>query len=194
MTAMTESVPVLVITGPVGVGKTAVAAEASELLARGRVAHAMVDMDALRRCFPRPPHDRFHAALGLRNLAAIWENFRAAGATRLVLAGVVEDREGVAAHAAAIPGAAVQVIRLRATLPTLLRRLEGREAGAGLDWSQGRSAELVELMERARVEDILVDTEGKSIAEVAREVVQRSGWWPASAQIAGGSPWRCGAS
>jgi hypothetical protein len=34
-------------------------------------------------------------------------------------------------------------------------------------------------MERARVEDILVDTEGKSIAEVAREVVQRSGWLPA---------------
>jgi nucleoside-triphosphatase THEP1 len=34
MTALTESVPVLVITGPVGVGKTAVATEVSELLAR----------------------------------------------------------------------------------------------------------------------------------------------------------------
>src|SRR5262249_57028073 len=89
-------------------GKGAVAGEAPGLVAGGQVAHAMVDRDALRRCFPRPPHDRFHAALGLRNLAAIWENFRAAGATRLVLAGVVEDREGVAAHAAAIPGAAGQ--------------------------------------------------------------------------------------
>jgi chloramphenicol 3-O-phosphotransferase len=179
MTAMSESVPVLLITGPVGAGKTAVAAEVSELLAQTLVPHAMVDLDALRRCFPRPAHDRFHAALGLRNLAAIWENFRAAGAARLVLAAVVEDRAGVSDYVAAIPGAAVQVVRLQATLPTLLRRLEGREAGASLNWSSGRSAELVELMERARVEDILVDTERKTIAEVAGEVVQRSGWLPA---------------
>ena len=180
MRSTTPSVPVLVITGPVGVGKTAVAEEISELLTRAQVAHAMLDMDALRRCFPRPPHDPFHVELGLRNLAAVWANFRAAGATCLVLADVLEDRQRIVAYEAAIPGAAVQVIRLQAAVPTLLRRLEGRETGGSLDWSRRRAAELVELMERARVEDILVDTEDKLIPDVAREVVRRSGWLPVS--------------
>jgi hypothetical protein len=175
---MTRPVPVLVITGPVGVGKTAVAAEVSELLARGQVAHAMLDLDALRCCFPRPPDDRFHDALGLRNLAAVWANFRAAGATCLVLADVVEDRRKLLAYEAAIPGAVVQVIRLQATVPTLMRRLEGRETETSLDWFRQRTAELAEIMDRAGCEDVLVDTEGRSVVEVAREVVRRAGWPP----------------
>jgi predicted kinase len=175
---MTDRVPLVVVTGPVGVGKTVVAAEVSELLTRAGVAHAMVDMDALRRCFPRPPGDRFHGQLGLRNLAAIWANYRAAGATCLILADVVDNRRDLLAYEVAVPGAAAEVIRLQATLPTLLRRLEVRETGASLVWSKQRTAELVEIMERARIEDILINSEGKSVAEVAREVVRRSRWFP----------------
>lgn len=173
---MSTAVPTLVITGPVGVGKTTVAEAVSWLLAEAGVPHAVVDLDQLRCCYPRPPRDRFHTALGLRNLAVVWANYRAAGAERLILADVVETRAEVAGYGDAVPGAEIVVVRLRAALPTLHRRLEGREAGASLEWHQERAAELATLMERNQVEDLPVDTDGRSILEVAQEVLSRTGW------------------
>jgi adenylylsulfate kinase-like enzyme len=41
---MTASVPVLLVTGPVGVGKSTVAAEAARLLRQAGVPHALVDL------------------------------------------------------------------------------------------------------------------------------------------------------
>lgn len=132
---------VLVLTGPVGVGKTVVAGELSNLLAELRLAHAMVDMDCIRSCYPTPEHDRFHTAVGLQNLAAVSSNYRAAGAERLIVVDVVETRYAVATYQAAIPNADIIVVRLGATLPTIHRRLEGRESGASLEWHQHRAAE-----------------------------------------------------
>ena len=178
---MAPSIPVLAITGPVGVGKTTVAGAISELLGNAGLAHALVDLDWLRWCYPNPADDPFHMALGRRNLAAVWANYRAAGAERLILVDIVESRAEVVRYEAAVPGAAIVVVRLQAALPTILRRLEGREAGASLAWHQQRAAELATQMERDQVEDLLVDTEGKVAADIAREIVVRSGW----ANIAG---------
>jgi energy-coupling factor transporter ATP-binding protein EcfA2 len=171
-----ELVPVLVITGPVGVGKTTVAGAMSELLDQAGVAHALVDVDYLRWCHPSPPDDPFHIALGLRNLRAVWANYREAGAERLIVVDIVESRADVAGYQAAVPGAEIRVVRLQAALPTILRRLEGRETGASLLWHQQRAAELVAQMTRDRVEDLLVDTEGKRVPEIAQEVLARARW------------------
>ena len=168
---VTASVPVLVITGPVGVGKTTLAAAVSHLLGEAATPHAMVDMDSLRWCYPSPAHDPFHTALGLQNLAAVWASFQAAGAERLILADVVESREELAGYRIAMPGAAILVVRLRAALPAILRRLEGRDSGASLAWHRERAAVLVAQMERDRVEDLLVETEGKTVADLAREIL-----------------------
>ena len=171
---MTAEVPTLVITGPVGVGKTSVAAAISELLAEAGTPHAMVDMDCLRWLYPSV--ERFNVGVGLQNLAAVWTVYRAAGAGRLVLADVVESRADVAAYEAAVPGAAVQVVRLYATLPTILDRLRGREVGASLAWHAGRAAELLGQMERDQGEDLWGEAEHKSAVEIAREVLLRSRW------------------
>jgi adenylylsulfate kinase len=171
-----DTIPVLILTGPVGAGKTTVGMAVSEQLQEADTAHAFVNLDWLSWCYPAPPHDRFHAALCLRNLAAVCANYRAAGAERLVLAGVVETRAERAEYQAAIPGAELVVVRLHATLPTLLGRLAARESGASLAWHQHRAGELTAIMVRNRVEDMLVDTEGKSIAEIAGEVLARIGW------------------
>jgi hypothetical protein len=170
--------PVLVLTGPVGVGKTAVAIEVSNFLEAMGTTHALIDVDWLRWSYPRPEGDPFHMALGLRNLAAVWANYRAAEAERLVLVDVVEARADLAGYREAIPGADITVVRLTATLESLHRRLKGRESGASLEWHRGRAAELLALMDERAVEDVLVQTEGKTAVEVAREVLARVGWMP----------------
>jgi hypothetical protein len=171
-----DHIPVLIITGPVGVGKTVVAAAISDLLGDAGVPHAMVDADQLRWCYPALPDDRFRVALGLRNLAAVWANYHAAGAQRLVLADVVEQRSDVAGYQQAIPGAAIVVVRLRASLATIERHLRGRETGASLDWHLHRAAELTASMERHQVGDLLIETDGKPVDVIAREALARVGW------------------
>ena len=167
---------VLVLTGPVGVGKTTVASALSGLLDHTGIPHALIDMDWLRWCHPTPADDPFHMALGLRNLAAVWGNYQAVGARRLILVDIVETREALADYHTAIPDASIQVVRLQATLPTILQRLRGRESGASLAWHEQRAGELARLMEEELVEDLLVDTEGKTVEEIALEVLTRTGW------------------
>ncbi|MEO6891542.1 MAG: AAA family ATPase [Ktedonobacteraceae bacterium] len=173
---MTTTVPILFITGPVGVGKTSVAGEISEQLDKAGVAHAFVDIDSLRWCYPRPPHDRFHTELGMKNLAVVWRNFQVAGAACLVLVDVLESRDVLERYRAAIPGAEFLVVRLRAEPHTLASRVQARELGSGLEWHLQRTAELATQMDRSQVEDLLVDTEGKSITAIAREILERSKW------------------
>lgn len=173
---MQSVVPTMLITGPLGVGKTAVAAEVSELLDQAGVAHALVDVDGLRWCYPRPSLDPFRVELAMKNLAAIWANFQAAGAARLILADVLEAREHLERYRAAVPGAAFTVVRLQASLSALEDRLKGRETGSALARHLRRAAEVAALMERNHVEDILVETDSKAVAAIAHEVLLRSDW------------------
>src|SRR5258708_36649636 len=99
------SVGVLLVTGPVGVGKTTVALEASDLLEAAGVPHAVIDVDALSWCYRTPVNDPFHNRLALRNLRCVWANFAAAGAARLILARVIEARDELGAFRQAVPGA-----------------------------------------------------------------------------------------
>lgn len=175
---MTDAVPVLLVTGPVGVGKTTVAGELSALLDGAGIPHAVVDLDALRCCYPAPAHDPFNTALGLRNLAAVWAHHRAAGAGRLVLVDVIEANDDLPRYAAAIPGAAITVVRLSASPRTLVERVQRRERGAGREWHIRRSAALTTIMEQNQIGDIVVNTDAKPITAVAREVAMRTGWLP----------------
>ncbi len=166
----------MILTGPVGVGKSAVAGQISYLLGEMRAANAVIDLDWLRNCYPAPADDPFHIALGLQNLATVSRNYRAAGAERLILVDIVETRSELATFREAIPDADFLIVRLKATLPTILHRLEGRETGGSLTWHQHRAAELAVLMEEEAVEDFLIETEGKTVVDVARDVLAQIGW------------------
>ncbi len=169
-------VPVMLITGPVGVGKTTVAGEVSALLERAGVPHAFVDVDSLRWSYPSPPGDRFRRRLAMRNLAAVWANFRAEGAERLVLTDVVESRDELESYRAAVPGAQIVVVRLRAPVATLQARIGARELGLGRAWHLVRAAELAAQMDRDAVEDVLIETGGRTLGEIAREALEPCGW------------------
>jgi hypothetical protein len=171
-----DGLPVIVVTGPVGVGKTTVGMSISERLGERSVAHALVDLDWLRWRHPAPEYDPFHVALGMKNLAAVCANYRAEGIERLILVDVVETREQKEDYEAALPGSRVLIARLAAPLDTILGRLAGRETGDSLEWYRRRAPELMGIMERNRVEDLLVDTDGKTPAETADELLQEIGW------------------
>jgi hypothetical protein len=178
--AMTAPVPVLVITGPVGVGKSTIAAEAAWLLRQADVPHALVDLDRIEQCWPVPADDPWNERLSHRNLACMWANFRQAGADRLIFARVVETRSLLRRVTKAVPGAQITVVRLRAPLAVLHERIRSREA-SDPDWFLGAATHTAEVFERAQVEDHLVDNENRPAAAVAGEVLHRVGWLPSRA-------------
>jgi adenylylsulfate kinase len=167
----------LLISGTVGSGKTTVAGQVGELLTKAQVAHAIVDLDELRRAWPAPPDDRFNLALCLRNLTAVSRTYRAAGATRLVLAGVVESRAERRRYeqAVAVP---LRLARLEVDLAVVRSRLARRHEGdpAGLRWHLDRSGELDAILRAAQVEDAAVPASHGTPEQVAAAVLAAVGW------------------
>jgi chloramphenicol 3-O-phosphotransferase len=133
-------------------------------------------LNALAWCFPPPAGDRFQQRLALRNLKAVWSNARVAGATHLILARVVESRAEIEDYRRAIPGAEIQLVRLRAELTTLRERIKQRRGEQDQFWHLARAAELAPVMDESCVEDHLVDTDGRSPAEIAAEILVKCGW------------------
>jgi hypothetical protein len=173
--AMTAPVPVLVITGPVGVGKSTIANEAAWLLRQADVPHALVDLDRIEQCWPVPADDPWNERVSHRNLACMWANFRQAGADRLILVRVLEARSLLRRVTEAVPGAQVTVVRLRAPLAVIHERIRSREA-SDPDWFLDAATHTAEVLEQARVEDHLVDNENRPATVVAEEVLDRVGW------------------
>ena len=168
----------LLITGTVGSGKTTTAEAVAGLLRAAGTPHAVVDLDALRHAWPSPAADPFHEDLVLANLQAVARNHRAAGAVRLVLAGVLEDpaRRPLYAAAVAVP---LTVCRLRVDLDVVRARLRERHRDdrEGLDWHLHRSGELDGVLDAAGIGDVEVPVAaGNPPPEVASAVLRAVGW------------------
>jgi hypothetical protein len=169
-------VPVLLFTGPVGSGKTTVAAEAGELLADAGMPYASLDLARIAECLPAPADDPWNERLTHRNLACMWANFREAGAPRLILSRVLEARSLLRRIEEAVPGAKITVVRLRAPLPVLRARIEAREGGRDPSWYLGAAEYLAEAMEQQAVEDYVLDNDGRPPRAVAEEALRLAGW------------------
>ncbi|MFJ2899043.1 hypothetical protein ACIO87_29675 [Streptomyces sp. NPDC087218] len=167
----------LLLNGTVGVGKTTVAEAVGDLLADAGIPHAVIDLDWLRKSWPTPPGDRFNFGMLLRNLQAVTGHYLDAGATRLVLAGVIEDQDERKLLADAI-GAELLVCRLRAELSIIHQRLARRHGNEpeALRWHLNRSGELDGILSRSAVDDFTVDAGTGSVADVAAAVLRAAGW------------------
>lgn len=166
--------PLVLISGPVGVGKTTVLGAVGELLGAAGVAHTLADRDQFTEIFPRFPGDRFGERFGLVNLAAIWKNARAAGARCLVMAGVIESQEDLDAHRRLVNDSVVTLIELTAPPGVIQRRLAERETGANLAWHLERAVELTEILAAQRLSAIRVDATAEP-TRVARAVLEAAG-------------------
>lgn len=180
-----NQVQALLITGTVGVGKTSTLEAAACLLAADGVPHAAINLDDLRRAWPSPANDPFNLAVELQNLSAVAANYVAAGAHKLLLAGVVETPAQRRAYEQAL-GWPVVVSRLDADLEVVRRRLAHRHDSdePSLRWHLHRVGELNTILRTANVEDFTVQIGNLSPLEVAREVLAAAGWGPSPSQTA----------
>ena len=167
---------VIVISGSMGCGKTTVLGEASDVLSACHIAHATVDLDAIGTALLP---DDVSREVTFRNLGAIYVNFMSVGITRVLLADAVEDRHELDRLRQAMPRSEILVCRLTAEVDTMQDRLRIREPGMLQEQFLARARELERVLDVAGVEDFTIVNDQRSVTDVARELLQRSGWIPA---------------
>ena len=171
-----DLLPVLAISGSVGVGKTSVLVEIHDILSQAKVPHGCVERDAL--AYSWPEHGRFNEGMAELNLSCVAGNFLKCGAKRLLIAGVIESSSDIEVYRRCIPNARIQVCRLTADVQLRFDRLRAREIGAGLEWHLNRTQELDAILDRADLEDFTVDNGARPLRQVALELLHAAGWPP----------------
>jgi adenylylsulfate kinase len=172
---MTSPVPVLLLNGTVGAGKTTVASEIHWILVDNEIPNAVIDLDWIRVCWPET--SRWNADMMFENLSSMWRTYRRHGAQRLVLAHVIEDHTERERYLLAVPEAELTIVRL--TGPEALRkeRLRSRmPPGPDLDWHLHRTVELESILERADLDDHTIVNDERTVRHVATEILDRIGW------------------
>src|SRR5579859_283821 len=120
---------VLLVTGPVGVGKTTVLQEAEMLLTEAGLPFAVVVLQEIARSGPCAPDDPYNERLMYRNLASLWSNYTAdSRVDRLIVEKLVRGRSDLRPIYDAIPDAELTIVRLRAPLAVLEDRVRRRES------------------------------------------------------------------
>jgi adenylylsulfate kinase-like enzyme len=173
-----DRVPALWITGPAGVGKSTVSWQLFTELAGSGTRTTFADADQLCMCYPAPPDDPGRDLIRARNADVVIRNYRAAGARRVIVNGVVDPALGVEREL--LEHAAVMVCRLRADPDEVVWRLTGRQRGSGGD-AQDLARQVrdeCDHMDASGFADVCVDTTGVPAGEVARLVRDRCRDWP----------------
>jgi adenylylsulfate kinase-like enzyme len=204
---------VVLITGPAGVGKSTIGFRFyMNCLNAGRTA-GYADLRQIGFLSPADENDPGNRRLRARNLAAIWRNYQAAGATHLVATGPIGNRDEFRLYAEELTGADLTLVRLRAGRDELLRRVMTRGAGgswpepgdqlrdqpaeylasvarqaaaAAADTADTEDAAGAEANDRSGPDGLVIDTTGRSAEESAALIAAAVGWlYPGSASVTG---------
>jgi energy-coupling factor transporter ATP-binding protein EcfA2 len=167
-----DDVTLVVVSGPVGVGKTTVSEELSGLLEADKISHTFVDLDGLAKTYPRQPNDKFGERIALRNLGDVWKNARKLGVKNLIVARVVESAEGAERIERAVGAVASCIFQLNASDSSLLARVRHREIGAARAWHEKRALELGAKLRSSNVADVQIETDDKTAPQIAQEILQ----------------------
>ncbi|WP_248761624.1 AAA family ATPase [Pseudarthrobacter sp. SSS035] len=163
------------VNGTVGVGKSTLA---DALSAGEQGSHAVIDLDAIRRLSPAPTSDRFNHELELLNLQSLTDNYRAAGAKRFIIAGVIEIEAEVPRYVDALGSEGMFVCRLVARSDVLESRLRfrHRDDPEALLWHLDRVGKLTNVLEAADIDDVVLDSSDIPPFELAAAVRRAAGW------------------
>lgn len=178
MNVSIDGVQVLVVCGASGTGKTTTMWEIGHQLQQRGVGHALIDTDELDRVWPQPEPVEALISISRRHLQAMWETYSVLGVRHLVLCGVMASIPQSASWIAeAVPGATITFVRLTAERTAREVRLRGRELGSGFQHemdASDRATNSIEQHDQPGVPD--VSTDGKTVAEVADEVLRAAAW------------------
>jgi adenylylsulfate kinase len=174
MAPISDVVPVLVLSGSVGSGKSTIGRCVARMLRDRDIPHALVDHEWLAYSWPTPADDRWNERVAARNLACIWSNFRSAGTERLIYCRVLEARSLLRYVTGAIPGAAATVVQLRVPLELIRQRLYRREPEP--EWFLDAASALTSRLDASAVADFVVDNGERAPDEVAAEILGLVGW------------------
>ena len=176
------------LSGTAGVGKSTLGWEISAQLRRLCIAHVLLDSDELDRAWPltKAERDRLDRA----NLTAFWANAAALGHSRLVFIGVFLNAAAARSWVTTcIPRASITRVVLDARDDELERRVRAREIGSETDeqWERTQAQAQGFRRHNAGSADIL-DTTGRAVPDLARHVIERTGWAGQAAQARDGQP------
>jgi adenylylsulfate kinase-like enzyme len=172
-----DLVPVLWLTGPAGVGKSAVSWQIFTELAQAGIHAAFADADQLCMCYPAPPGDPGRERIKAQNVTAMLPHYRAAGAGCVIANGVLDPVNGLDSELLA--HAKVTVCRLRADRAELVHRIVGRHGPSDdLDDVVKETLNEADAMDASVFADVCVDTSGATVAEVVGLVRDRCHTWP----------------
>jgi hypothetical protein len=162
-----------------GAGKTAILAEASDILIHRQIVHAAIDLDALGLAH-LPSANRASAtptdAVMYDNLRSICTNYAALGVQRFVVARAIEDAAQLKLCREIIPAVSTIVCRLTASLEAMQHRVQIRDPGISQSELVARVAILNAILDHASLEDFAVANENRSSTEVALEMLVKAGW------------------
>lgn len=182
---------VLWLCGTTAVGKSTIGWEVADRSRRAGHITGFVDLQQIGFLNPPVGPDTGNHRLKAANLAAVWANFHEHGAQRLVVVGPVEHHSQVLLYIDALPAATVMLYRLHAGPDQLRERIRHRGLGGGPpiagDELRGQSAAVLAqaweaavaqaaALDRADIGDVLIDTDGHSVKDVADEITKRVGW------------------
>lgn len=174
---MTRVIPVAVVTGTIGAGKTAIATTMSEVLHGRGIRHGLIEVDWLGEVYPAPwPDDPYSTGFAMKNLAAIWPNFLEVGITRAIVTMTLENHEELIELKAVLATSDVTVVRLEASSETRAARIGSRELGSLRELFLEKTNPLAQRMRELGIGDLVVHNEGRRPQEVAEEILGSLGW------------------
>jgi hypothetical protein len=117
--------------GPRAVGKSTIGYHLFTRLNRTIAKSAYLDLAQIAFCHPASATDPDHHHLKATTMAAMWDNFRSAGAQHLVITGTVAIPKDLAPYRASLRPTRFTLARLDASADALTNRLASRAAGSG---------------------------------------------------------------
>jgi GNAT superfamily N-acetyltransferase len=172
---------VLVVSGTMGAGKSAVASAVGDLLGARGARYGWIDGDALCQAGPANPRDPYNQGLLFEALEGVAPAYRKRGLGIVIVARVVEDPDDRAryAHAFRSDGGSADVTIARVTAPEDVRlaRIEAREPeGEWREFGRARTVELEASLDALDLEDLTIENAGRPAAEAAAELLDAIGW------------------
>jgi hypothetical protein len=165
---------VLILNGSVGAGKTAIALAIHDILSLNKVPHACLDLDQFS--YSWPPVGLYNSDTVFAALEKVWPVYQAAGIQKLILARVVETREGFRRYSEILNDASITLCRIIASEKVRRLRLKSRESGESLQWHLNRTVELERIFESAALEDFVITNENEPIEYIAQKTLKYAKW------------------